>query len=67
MMPPRPVEVAKDQGYYDHALLDQDREVEQGALGRRARSAWRLFWLVAGVVAGAVLVGLFLWILIGFH
>ncbi len=67
MMPPRPMEVPQDQGYYEHALLEPDRPEEGGTIARRVRPLWQLFWLAAGVLVGALLIGFFVWIALGFR
>lgn len=61
-MLPHPEEVARDQGYYEHRAPAREELEGTGRIPGRVRDIWRMFWLAA-----AVLIGLFLWILVGPH
>ena len=66
-MLPHPEEVARDQGYYEHRAPPREEPERASRIPDRVRDVWRLFWLAAGVVAAALIVGLFVWIWIGSH
>ncbi len=56
------MEVAPEQGYYEHALLNRDEEIERGVIQTRASRIKRAFRLAAGVLAAILLAGFFVWI-----
>lgn len=62
----RPMEVAPDQGYREHALPRPDDEPKRGPLAARAVLISRVVWLAAGILAACLLVGLFVWLWLGF-
>lgn len=61
----RPVEVAPDQGYHEHAAPNRDEERERRPVATRMFLARRAFWLAAGILAVILLVGFFIWIWLG--
>ena len=62
-----PYETAPNQGYYEHAVLNRDDEVEPNVFPARTARIGRMFRFVAGILAAALVIGLFVWLLIGWQ
>ncbi len=61
----RTMEVPLDQGLRDHAVPESDRIEQEGRIRTPVRLMGRGIWLAAGVLAGVVLIGFFVWIWLG--
>lgn len=59
------MEVPLDQGLHDHALHTSDKIEVEGRIRTPARLMGRALWYAAGLLAGAILIGFFVWVWVG--